>query len=409
MLSGVSRKFFGFSKLTSAFGIGAILALVGFSGPVQAELPEWIQEADFEGKVRVRYESLTPDKQPGNQLARDRFRYQVYYGVELNPDPNVKVGVELASNGQSGGGLSSITSQNVTADDAFRDDPLFINKAYVSYTPSFLQNSANLTLTGGKVESPYKTMRFLLDGDVTPEGVYAVVNPDIFGSVDVSAVSGIYILEEIGASMAPPAAGFSAGKDAYLLGNQIRAGFDVGSVGVGVWGSHYHFVRPSLALTGTAAVGAGNNTLAGARYNSEFKLIDVGTDLKTKLGDIPLGLSFQYTKNDGARPDPGANNTTNDEMWSAGIKAGKIKGQGDWEAALLYASIEADAAPAFIMDGDFGSGEGVSNYEGFRGSIKYGVTKSSYLEATYYNVSPILSNRNDPDVGVFQIDYNVKF
>lgn len=400
--------------ITGFLCAGVLLMTTG--QPARAGLPAWVENAKFGGNLNLRYESLSPDHQPGNQLSRDRYRYLLKYGVVLDPDPQVRLGLSLASNGFSGAAWASsdVRAQNVTMDDSGKDDPLFIDEIWATYTPDWkATNWLGLSATGGKVKNPFQTDRFLFAGGWTPEGFYGQLAPPSLAKYHVSYVGGAFMMEEIADAMTETVGGFSPGKDGYMLGNQIRFGIDkVGPFDLGFWASHYHFVRPTLSLStvaGTSQLGFGNNSTAGNRLASEFGLMDFGATVTTMVVKRPLVLGFQYTSNESARPDPASANTMNDEAWSAMVKFGAVKKQYDWEVSAHWANIEADAMIAALIDSDFGASEGGTNYEGLRANIGFGVTDSSKLGVTYYDNSPILGTRGDPDVQVLQVDYLIKF
>lgn len=369
--------------------------------------PSWLKDIKFMGKARGRYENIDNDPQPGNFVReRNYYRYQLMLGAEFHPDDQVDVMVMAASSGNSGVQPAQVT-HNVNLDDGFRDDPLYISQAQITYRPDIFHDMG-ISISGGKVRNPYRSSWLLWDSDIAPEGAYLMTAPEMMKSHRVSAVNGFWILEEE-VGNAASLTGFNTGKDAYMTGNQLRASLDdVGPLDLDFWGSYYHYIRPSLVTNASAAIGYGNNSNDGNRLTSEFSIYNLGVMGRTTIGQHPASLTFEWAKNDRARPNP-ANGMVEDRMVEARGKIGVIEMKGDWMADVLWADLESDALPSFYSDADWGSGLGNTNFKGWRYSVGYGLTDASVLSVAYFKVKESNSLRNDPDQRLVQVDYTVMF
>ena len=82
-----------------------------------------------------------------------------------------------------------------------------------------------------------------------------------------------------------------------------------------------------------------------------------------------------------------------DTAWGYGIKIGKAKKKGDWDAFYGYYEIGANSVVAAFNDSDFGGpGEqGYTNRQGHKFGLGYRLTDNLTLNYTGYLVSPFNS------------------
>lgn len=401
-------SFGGAAALAAA---GALLAALPGGAAAADDSKPWYETLTFSGSARVRYEWLSNEAFTApDQWDRNRYRYQLLLGFAAKPDPQIDVGFRLGSSGNSNN-QPDVPSQNVTLDDAFRDDPLYLDRAYITWRPDWhlTEEVLGLSLTGGKFDNPNRSLSLMWGSGVTPEGAYALLAPPALAHNKVSFVEGFFVIEEEDQTAL---GGFSNGDDAYLLSHQLRWAFD--DVGphdyfdLDFWAGYYRYVRPSLVSRGSGNLGFGNNTNAGGRLTSEFGILDFGGRARFSLFDLPASAALQWAHNDDARAIP-ATGRIEDDLWTVEATLGKVARRGDWALSAVWGSVEADAVIAGFMSPDWFSGLGSTNVEGVRLAGEYGVTDHAKFGVAYLNTGEEDARRLDPDQEIVQADFSVAF
>jgi len=115
----------------------------------------------FSGDFRLRAE---PTFGGPADRSQDRFRERIRlrFNADAKLNDQIKGGLSLAS-----GDLNNPTSTNQTSNQYDTRKPIAIDRAYVTYTPSWLKP---LTLTGGKFTYPWFNTELVWDKDLNPEG-----------------------------------------------------------------------------------------------------------------------------------------------------------------------------------------------------------------------------------------------
>ncbi len=115
----------------------------------------------FSGDLRLRAEPTFGG--PSNQ-SQDRFRarYRLRFNAEAKLNDQFWGGFSLAS-----GDLNNPISTNQTDGQYATRKPIEIDRAYLTYNPSWLRP---LTLTGGKFTYPWFNTELVWDKDLNPEG-----------------------------------------------------------------------------------------------------------------------------------------------------------------------------------------------------------------------------------------------
>jgi len=115
----------------------------------------------FSGDFRLRAE---PTLGGPADRSQDRFRERIRlrFNADAKLNDQIKGGLSLAS-----GDLNNPTSTNQTSNQYDTRKPIAIDRAYVTYTPSWLKP---LTLTGGKFVYPWFNTELVWDKDLNPEG-----------------------------------------------------------------------------------------------------------------------------------------------------------------------------------------------------------------------------------------------
>jgi hypothetical protein len=115
----------------------------------------------FSGDFRLRAEPTFGG--PADQ-SQDRFRERIRlrFNAEARLNDQLKGGFSIAS-----GDLNNPISTNQTSNQYDTRKPIAIDRAYVTYTPSWFKP---LTLTGGKFAYPWFNTELVWDKDLNPEG-----------------------------------------------------------------------------------------------------------------------------------------------------------------------------------------------------------------------------------------------
>jgi len=115
----------------------------------------------FSGDFRLRAEPTFGG--PVDQ-SQDRFRerFRLRFNAEARLNDQINGGFSLAS-----GDLNTPISTNQTANQYDTRKPIAIDRAYVTYNPSWFRP---LTLTGGKFAYPWFNTELVWDKDLNPEG-----------------------------------------------------------------------------------------------------------------------------------------------------------------------------------------------------------------------------------------------
>ncbi len=386
---------------------------------------KWLKDLKFSGDLRMRYEGLHYHSGSANETDdRNRFRYRLRYGFEKKMNSDMKIGFSMASGEQSSGANSDPNSTNTTFDNNFNFKPIFIERAYATYTPRYLSNLGPLTkteITGGKMTNAFEkgSSDLVWDRDVKPEGVYekadfTLIDTPDFG-LNVHATLGQFILDE------DATVGGDANLFAYQIG--VTPSFQLMDMPVS-WlhaisfydFDHYainnNFTAPvSLARTNPDVDGISTALDAGS-----FKVIEYYSELGfTILNSLPAGLYLDLAGNPADRAN-GSSGTTldakfgNDFAWALGAKLGGVKKKGDWEIGYQYKYIGADAVPAAFNDNEFGDG-----FTGKRGSVfklGYGLTDTIIFNGAAFfveNLNPGTASIIDQQQRRFQVDLVWKF
>jgi len=354
------------------------------------EAISWLKGAKYGGDFRLRMENFNFFDKIGdrgsNTSDRNRFRYRLRWGFEKDYGDDWKVGFRLAS-----GDTSNQTSTNETMGDDFTFDSIVIDRAYAKYTPNGLKDLGpiqEVTIGAGKFENPFLKYAtpIVWDGDVTPEGAYEQVQFKIYGDennkVNLMASLGQFLISESSSQNSDTEMfGFQGGLvwSTYNFGTEMPVDFSLGAS---------YYLYDAYDARSTYSTYLRTNT----RALEDPKVVDLLPSVTFYLGDrVPVNLWYNYVKNYG---DLNANGLTSheahfdDDAFGLGLKVGKLKNPGDWEAFYGYYQIGANAVPAAFSDSDFGgpSSEGFTNRKGHKFGLGYQLTKSVQVNWTGYVV-----------------------
>ncbi|HVP28926.1 MAG TPA: putative porin [Myxococcota bacterium] len=201
-------------------------------------VPGWLKDWTFGGDLRFRWDRQYwgPDLRPGPEFVpgddnvnvsrpdggrgtgngtRQRFRLRLRLGAEKLLSEDFQFGFRIAtSQGTSVGGetyegsstpwarafQSDWRSTNVTLGDYFSPKGIYLDRAYLRYTPTFAET---LRIVAGKFANPFinganPAEGLMWDPDINPEGVAAQYRFDIMpGQFWFDGAAGYFILDEV--------------------------------------------------------------------------------------------------------------------------------------------------------------------------------------------------------------------
>ena len=112
----------------------------------------------------------------------------------------------------------------------------------------------------------------------------------------------------------------------------------------------------------------------GCSYIYDYKEIEVFADASMNIAEMPISVFADYVINQDA--------DANDSGYAIGLKLGKARSKGSWEAAYIWQDLEADAVLGLLTDSDFGGGGTDAKGHVFEGG--YAINNKWQLRLTYF-------------------------
>ncbi len=305
-----------------------------------------LDQFSFKGDFRMRMENRNVELQNANTTGdQTRLRIRFRIGGDFHLTENLDVGFRLA-----GGGINNPTSTNITLDSTAGTKDFDLDRAFAKWTPGQFE------LIAGKFGVPYLKSELLFDSDLSLEG-FSEKYTHKAGDTQMSMALGQYVVEETGASF---------DDDVFMVAYQGQLEHKISAGKLILALSYYDFANLE-GSTVTNNAGAGRrNTLTGGVYAFDINMFDVMAQFKTDVLGTPTTLFYEHVNNTASGVDQ-------DEAWEVGVKAGKIKDFGDWQAKALYRETETDAVFSAWNDSDFhGAG---TNSKGVELGLKVGLHK----------------------------------
>ncbi len=389
---------------------------------------KWLKDLKFSGDLRLRYEGFAfHSGSPSETDPRNRFRFRLRYGFEKKFNDDMKVGFGMASGAQSAGDSNDPTSTNSTFTNNFNFKPIFIEKAYATYTPHVLAHRGILDkteVTAGKFTNPFEkgASDMVWDRDVRPEGIYEKIDFKLYDGDNVKLNSYItgaqYILHEDA----------TLGRDAQMFGVQLGINpvfytpfldRPVDWLHAFSFYDYQNFAKNSNFFIGTTSLANGNinmDTISTELDAGKFKIYEYYQELAI----YPYGLPVRFGLDLAGNPADAANGSlgttiehgqATDFAYGMSVKLGGINKKGDWEAGYQYKYIGANSVVGAFNDSDFGSG-----YAGKRGSVfkaGYALTDTITLNGAMFFVSNLNPGNATGVINQqqrrFQLDLSWKF
>ncbi len=357
---------------------------------------DWAGRVALKGDMRYRYEMISDEtlNSSGVQSTADRYRDRIRarLSAEIKATDSINLGIGFATT--EGG---DPRSSNQTLSGVFSRKALDLDFAYFDWKFATWGN-----LIGGKMKQPFfkPGQSLFWDSDVNPEGLAVSFSR---GSYFGTAYN-YWINEVSGAESAVTA-------DTMLYGAQLGTRLPVGGSTLTL-AAHYYdlsagegrapFYNNNSNGNTTITIPSGTGTVAVLA--NDYRVINVGAELASTVGSVPLTLWADVAQNQDAEDF--------DTAWGAGVLLGKAGNYRTWELGASYQVIEKDALFAQLIDSDFGGG--LSDSEGFVLRAGYAPVRNWVLNATYF-----INERNADvanavgqtgvDYDRLQLDFNVKF
>jgi len=354
-----------------AWMVSALLASAAFAG-------EWWESVRVKGDLRYRHEMID---QEGKDV-RHRHRIRTRIGISGQVNPNIKVGVQLAT------GSSNPISTNQTLDDGFSSKSVVLDLAYFSMTHEAVPG---LTVTAGKFKSPFFSpgkSELIWDSDLNPEGGTASFEHSADNLKITLIGAGLYAEER------------SSNDDSWIGAGQGVAEYDMndGKSKVVVGGGLFHYENAEGFEPFFDGKSKGNSIDTLGRYMNEYNLLELFAQASTKLDNVPVTVMGDFVTN-----------TSADSLktgWLIGCRVGKLKDPGSWAFRYNYRELKKDAVIGAFTDSDFGGGGTDARGHELGGSVK--VMKNAAFGVTYF-VNTIGLDAAESDYSRLQIDLQLKF
>lgn len=364
----------------------------------------WMKGAKYGGDFRLRYEAFTfddnnPDENIASDRTRNRFRIRLRWGFEKDYGDDWKVGFRLAT-----GSATDQVSTNTTLGNPghFTFKTFLVDRAYAQYSPNGLMDYGPLkgvTIGAGKFDNPFLrySTPIVWDGDVTPEGIYEKANFQLVSTEE----NKLNFFATLGQFIANENSGLE--QDAQVYGYQGALNWSTYNFGtdqpVEFTGavSFYDYTNWLQTYTSTSNTAATSFLRTNTLVADDFRVLDLYPEIVFYANRMPVTLWYNYVENLGNvgtedQVRSGGNDIHDaDTAWGLGLKIGKTKNKGSWEAFYGYYEVGANSVVAAFNDNDFGGpgGTGHTNRQGHKFSVGYQLTDAITVNWTGYAVTPL--------------------
>jgi hypothetical protein len=356
----------------------------------------WMNNLKQTGDLRLRYDASEEshcDTWTSDGLtcvrSRNRFRIRLRWGVEKKLSDEFLVGFRLATSDAPSGStlLSDPTSTNVTMGNFFAYKPIFVDQAYVIYTPNFFKDWGpveKVEIGAGKWKNPFEkySTPLIWDRDVTPEGIYEQATLGLWKTerttVRWDITGGQMVLTE----------GMAKNTDSELYA--VQTGFDMATY---AFGDNPVEMRTGFSFYGFTGYPVNAPVYGMTRGNTEhpgmtpsqtekMNIFDLYQEFKIYPFNLPSTFWGNYFVNASPSHFPVGIDSKDSNGYGLGLILGEAKKPGGWEFALNYRYVGANATAGVFGDSDFGAYGGTNN-KGWTIGVSYGLTK--YLTLTWNN------------------------
>ena len=393
---------------------------------------KWLKDLKFSGDLRLRYDGFNYGSgSPSVSDDRNRFRYRLRYGFEKTFNQDMKAGFEMASGEYptiAGTSLGSQavhadpTAANTSFDNNFNFKPIYIERAYGTYTPHFLAKKGILNkteITGGKMNNPFEkgSTDMIWDRDVKPEGVYEKADFKLLDTPDLKFNSyftaGQFVLDEDAST------GGDANLFAYQLGLNPVIYTSLFERPIDILQAFSYYGYPGYARKSNFIIGGTSLARGNANIDNNPAELDAGQfnvfESYSEVAIYPQGLPVRFhmdlAGNPSADPqDPSITGGSENFAAGFGVKLGSVVKKGDWELGYQYKRIPANAVVGAFTDSDFGDGH--ADKAGSVIKAAYAITDAITLNGTMFfvhNLNAGTAGVIDQNQDRFQVDLSWKF
>lgn len=352
----------------------------------KVQVSGWIKDTKFSGDARLRYEMHGRENHSGSPITdRHRTRIRFRWGFETKVNEQISAGLRLATGDSS----TQATTANQTFTGAFNDKHIWLDRAYVKYSPM-----DNLVFTGGKMSNPFYATSLVWSGDVNPEGF--VMQAKFPVGSEIFATAGYFPVWERGGDSTDP----------YMIGAQIGYSGKLADAAFKAAATIYNYTDLKGLSAASVSPGQSNagNSLIGGDYEYDYRLFNMTAELTPF--NLPMGESTMPVKFYGDYVKNIASDVKDDTGYLFGLQLGRARNAGTWQASYDYRRLEADAVLDFMTDGSFS--QGGTDSKGHSLGFRYATSNRSTLGVSYL-ITEGLGNRKKLDVNTLQVDYAVSF
>jgi hypothetical protein len=359
-------------------------------------IPKWRERFQFQGGFRYRNEMI--DEKGKDFRYYHRIRAQI--GVVANVWKDIDVGVFLGS-----GSSDNPSSTNQTLTDSFSTKPVWIDRAYAQWKPSFANG---LHLIAGKTKNSFYAVgksELMWDPDLRPEGI-ALGYKRAIGPVEPFIIGAAYWIEER-----------KSDDNSWLLGVQggLKASFLSARLYFLVGAGYYNFTNmkgkalffdreDSQGNSAYEVVLDDNDTPADPeddevqlRYAEDFDQVETLVEVGGKIGRFPWAVFGTFEINIASESDNLA--------WLAGISFGKCRNPLDFKFRYIYRELEKDSVVGLFSDSDFIGGG--TDGRGHEVNFGFQIVKNVQFAITYFYNQTTMYSLDTYQRG--QIDFKLKF
>ncbi|MEI7750859.1 MAG: putative porin [Candidatus Omnitrophota bacterium] len=411
---------------------------------------KWLKDLKFSGDIRLRYEAFglhgNPNANPtsttaGYQDARNRFRIRLRYGFEKTFNPEIKVGFSMASGDKTTNGYNTdpiSTNQSMTNDFNFKN--IWIEKAYVTYTPEWAKVSINdglnisgLEVTAGKFNNPFEkgSTDMIWDRDLKPEGVYEKFDLGLLKTDNVVLKAYGLLMQSVLMETGNSSTSVS-NKDANLFAYQagLNPVFYIPGMerpvdalsAISVYNYQNYDNNSNWQIAGVSQANGNPSYNANQLSAKGFNILSFYQEVVFYPHGIPVKPFAEFARNMSNQSGKPASAPFNgmqggEDAWSLGLTLGKLVKKGDWQGSYAYKYIGANSVVGAFNDSDFGGyNYGGTNKAGSVIKVGYNLTDYLTLNGACFLVRPITQRDTtangmqvDQSVRRFQIDMTYKF
>ncbi|MCB1195659.1 putative porin [bacterium] len=335
----------------------------------------WAENIKWFGDFRYRHQIEKAD----GAITRNRNRIRARIGMEAKVNDDTDFIFQMASSDLDADEHINRdpVSANSTLDDYFDDKELAIDLAYIDYHPEEIfgfkltnEFIKEINLFAGKMKNPFYRAgknEVIFDDDLRPEGGALKITAQIPDTnIELFTNVGGFWVEERSSDSDTSLWGVQGGMTVVLLEKDENLGKVKFTTGL----SYYDYG----SIKETTAYDAGNNTTSGGSYLYDYDMFEVFGELESHPFDTPVALFANYVNN--------TDRDVEDHAWQVGVKVGKAKKPGQWEAKYLYKKLQNDSVLGIFTDSDFGGG-GAGN-EGHEIAVNHMFAKNFKLGATLF-------------------------